>query len=68
MIAVLLFFAILLLVRNYIKGNKEKEKENTVEEILVQAESSSLQGVINESAKNISKLTNRSSKIFNNVI
>ena len=64
----LLFFAILLLVRNYIKGNKEKEKENTVEEILVQAESSSLQGVINESAKNISKLTNRSSKIFNNVI
>ena len=68
MIAVLLFFAILLLVRNYIKVNKEKEKENTVEEILVQAESSSLQGVINESAKNISKLTNRSSKIFNNVI
>ena len=68
MIAVLLFFAILLLIRNYIKGNKEKEKENTVEEILVQAESSSLQGVINESAKNISKLTNRSSKIFNNVI
>ena len=68
MIAVLLFFAILLLVRNYIKGNKEKEKENTVEEILVQAESSSLQGVINESAKNISKVTNRSSKIFNNVI
>ena len=68
MIAMLLFFAILLLVRNYIKGNKEKEKENTVEEILVQAESSSLQGVINESAKNISKLTNRSSKIFNNVI
>jgi len=68
MIAVLLFFAILLLVRNYVKGNKEKEKENTVEEILVQAESSSLQGVINESAKNISKLTNRSSKIFNNVI
>ena len=68
MIAVLLFFAILLLVRNYIKGNKEKEKESTVEDILVQAESSSLQGVINESAKNISKLTNRSSKIFNNVI
>jgi phosphate/sulfate permease len=68
MIAVLLFFAILLLVRNYIKGNKEKEKENTVEDILVQAESSSLQGVINESAKNISKVTNRSSKIFNNVI
>ena len=68
MIAVLLFFAILLLVRNYIKGKKEKEKENTVEDILVQAESSSLQGVINESAKNISKVTNRSSKIFNNVI
>ena len=66
MIGVLLFFAILLLVRNYIKG--KKEKDNMVEEILVQAESSSLQGVINESAKNISKVTNRSSKIFNNVI
>ena len=66
MIAVLLFFAILLLVRNYVKS--KNEKDNIVEEILTEAESSSLQGVINESAKNISKVTNRSSKIFNNVI
>ena len=67
MIAVLLFFAILLLVRNYING--KKDKENYVEDdILVQAESSSLQGVINESTKNISKVTERSRKIFNNVI
>ena len=34
----------------------------------MQAESSSLQGVIHESAKNISKVLGRSSKIYNNVI
>ena len=67
MIAVLIFFAILLLVRNYIKG-KNKTNNGVIEESLVEAESSSLQGVIHESAKNISKVTSRSSKIYNNVI
>ena len=67
MIAVLIFFAILLLVRNYIKG-KNKNNNGVVEEALVEAESSSLQGVIHESTKNISKVLIRSSKIYNNVI
>jgi len=67
MIAVLIFFAILLLVRNYING-KNKGNNLVVEESLVEAESSSLQGVIHESAKNISKVLSRSSKIYNNVI
>ena len=67
MIAVLIFFAILLLVRNYING-KNKANNLVVEESLVEAESSSLQGVIHESAKNISKVLSRSSKIYNNVI
>ena len=67
MIAVLIFFAILLLVRNYIKG-KKVTTNGVIEEGLVEAESSSLQGVIHESAKNISKVLSRSSKIYNNVI
>jgi len=67
MIAVLIFFAILLLIRNYING-KKKSTSGIIEDGLVQAESSSLQGVIHESAKNISKVLGRSSKIYNNVI
>ena len=66
MIAVLIFFAILLLVRSYIV--KKKTTNGVIEESLVEAESSSLQGVIHESAKNISKVLVRSSKIYNNVI
>ena len=66
MIAVLIFFAILLLVRSYIV--KKKTTNGVIEESLVEAESSSLQGVIHESAKNISKVLGRSSKIYNNVI
>ena len=66
MIAVLIFFAILLLVRSYVV--KKKTTNGVIEESLVEAESSSLQGVIHESAKNISKVLGRSSKIYNNVI
>ena len=66
MIAVLIFFAILLLVRSYIV--KKKATNGVIDDSLVEAESSSLQGVIHESAKNISKVLGRSSKIYNNVI
>ena len=66
MIAVLIFFAILLLIRSYIV--KKKTTNGVIEDSLVEAESSSLQGVIHESAKNISKVLGRSSKIYNNVI
>ena len=66
MIAVLIFFAILLLVKDYIV--KKKTTNGVIEDSLVEAESSSLQGVIHESAKNISKVLRRSSKIYNNVI
>jgi len=62
----LIFFAIILLVRSYVV--KKKSTNGVIEESLVEAESSSLQGVIHESAKNISKVTSRSSKIYNNVI
>ena len=66
MIAVLIFFAILLLVRSYVV--KKKAINGVIDDSLVEAESSSLQGVIHESAKNISKVLGRSSKIYNNVI
>ena len=66
MIAVLIFFAILLLLKDYIV--KKKATNGVIDDSLVEAESSSLQGVIHESTKNISKVLSRSSKIYNNVI
>jgi len=66
-IAILLFVAILLLARNYINYNK-KSKEIKEEDQLQRAESSSIQGVIEESANNISNVIKRSNKIYTNSI
>jgi phosphate/sulfate permease len=66
-IAILLFAAVLLLARNYISYNK-KSKELKAEDTLNRAESSSIQGVIEESAKNISSVVKRSNKIYTNSI
>jgi len=66
-IAILLFAAILLLIRNYISYNK-KSKEIKAEDSLNKAESSSIQGVIEESATNIANVLKRSNKIFTNSI
>jgi Na+/phosphate symporter len=62
-IAILLFLAILLLVRNYV-NHKEKSKELRAEGSLQKAESSSIQGVIHESAHNISYVVKRGNKIY----
>lgn len=62
-IAILLFLAILLLARNYIK-HKAKSKELKAEGSLQKAESSSVQGVIQESAGNISSVVKRGNKIY----
>ncbi|HLT52850.1 MAG TPA: inorganic phosphate transporter [Flavobacteriaceae bacterium] len=67
MTAVLLGVAVLLLVRNYIAYTK-KDKELKAEDRLVKAESSSVQGVIHESATNISNVIKRSNKIYTNAI
>ncbi len=67
MIAVLLLLAILLLVRNYIKHTK-RAKNVRAEDSLNKAESNSVQGVIEESADNISKALKRVSKINHNTI
>ena len=67
MIAVLLLLAVLLLARNYISHNK-RTKSVKAEDSLSKSESRSIQGVIEESADNISKALKRVSKINNNTI
>ncbi len=67
MIAMLLLLAVLLLVRNYIRHN-QRAKVVKAEDSLNKSESSSIQGVIEESADNISKALKRVSKINNNTI
>lgn len=67
MVPVLLFLAILLLVRSYI-SHKKKTKTTKAEDSLRTAESSSLQGVIHESAGNIANVVKRGNKIYTNAI
>ncbi len=67
MVAVLLLLAILLLVRNYI-SHKKKLKTTKTEDSLTKAESSSVQGVIHESASNIARVVKRGNKMYTNAI
>jgi len=67
MIAVLLFVAFLILLRNSISHLK-KSKLAKDEDFLNKTESKSLKGVIEESADNISKVLKRVSKINENTI
>ncbi|WP_372973173.1 inorganic phosphate transporter [Muriicola sp.] len=66
-IGILLFVAILILARNYISYNKIS-KALIAEDRLIKAESSSIQGVISESSKNISNVMKRSGKLYRNCI
>lgn len=66
-IGILLFAAILLLARNYI-SHRKRSLEIKAEDSLRKAESSHLQGVIQESAHNISSVLKRSNKIYTNSI
>ena len=63
----LLTFAIILLVRNYLKHRKQA-KEQKAEDSLEKAESSSTQGVIVESANNIANVVKRGNKIYSGAI
>jgi Na+/phosphate symporter len=67
MIAILLLIAVVLLVRNSLNHIK-KSKEIKAEDSLSNAESKSVEGVIEESADNISKVLKRVSKINENTI
>lgn len=67
MVAILLLIAIFLLVRNYI-SHSQKSKEIKAEDSLRKTESSSIQGVIEESANNIANVVKRGNKIYTNTI
>ncbi len=66
-IPILLLLAVFLLVRNSLNHIK-KSKETKAEDSLKRTESKSVQGVIEESADNISKVLKRTSKIYENTI
>ncbi|WP_234859316.1 inorganic phosphate transporter [Aquimarina aquimarini] len=67
MIAVLLLVAVLLLARNTINYRKRVKAEKA-EDSLKSSESSSVQGVIEESADNIKSFVNRGNKIYMSTI
>jgi phosphate/sulfate permease len=67
MVPVLLLLATLLLVRNFI-SHRKKSKEVKAEDFINKAESSSVQGVIHESAGNIANVVKRGNKIYTNAI
>lgn len=67
MIAVLLLISILILVRNYI-SHKNKQKLKSDKSGLKKAESKTVQGIINESADNISNVVSRSNRIYTDML
>ena len=66
-IAILIFAALLILVRNYISHRKELEEEKN-SDVLTRAESKSIQGVIDESSGNMSKASKKIKKIYSQSI
>lgn len=67
MIAVLLLIALLLLVRNYVSHKKKSNVSIAPDELKI-AESSTVQGIIEESADNISKVVSRTTKIYSSIV
>lgn len=67
MIAVLLLLAMLLLVRNYI-SYRNKTKLKLDKSGLKKTESKTVQGIIQESAENISNVVSRSNKIYTDML
>ncbi|WCO01956.1 inorganic phosphate transporter [Psychroserpens ponticola] len=67
MFPILLVTAFGLLIRSSIAHNK-KAKEVKAEDSLTRAESSSVQGVIHESANNIANVVKRTNRIYSNAI
>ena len=66
-IAILIFGAILILVRNYVSHRKEIEIEKN-SEVLTKSESNSVIGLIEESRSNISKASKKIKSIFSTSI
>jgi len=66
-IPILLIITAVLLYKNY-KSHKIKSKKIIEEDRLLKSESQSVQGVIQESAKNIAKVVKRTNQIYANAI
>lgn len=66
-IAILIFGAILILVRNYVSHRKELEYEKN-SEVLTKSESNSVIGLIEESRSNVSKASKKIKSIFSTSI
>ncbi|MBO6880344.1 MULTISPECIES: inorganic phosphate transporter [Winogradskyella] len=67
MIPILLLITVVLLYRNY-KAHKESSNKIVEEDSLKQTGSRSVQGVIHESAGNISNVVKRGNKIYTNAV
>ena len=67
MIAVLLLITILLLVRNYL-SHKKKADNALLQDGLKKTESKTVQGIIEESADQISNVVSRTNKIYSNML
>jgi len=67
MTPILLLITVLLLVRSYL-SHKKKSNKNIEEDSLKETGSSSVQGVILESAENISNVVKRGNTIYSNVV
>ncbi|TJY34635.1 inorganic phosphate transporter [Pontimicrobium aquaticum] len=67
MIPILLLITVVLLYRNY-KSHQKSSSKTVDEDSLTKAESSSVQGVIQESAKNIANVVKRTNRIYSNAI
>ena len=66
-VAILLFLALIILAKNYISHKKDVDQVNS-EDVLSLAESRSIQGLIIESSKNVSKASKKIKNIFINSI
>ncbi|MBT8244283.1 MAG: inorganic phosphate transporter [Winogradskyella sp.] len=66
-IPIMLLLTVILLYRNY-KSHQKKSNKTIDEDSLKKAESSSLQGVILESANNMANLVKRTNRIYSNAI
>ena len=66
-IPILLLLTVILLYRNY-TSHKKKSSKTIAEDSLKKAESSSLQGVILESANNMANVVKRTNRIYSNAI
>ncbi|WP_452601502.1 anion permease [Pontimicrobium sp. MEBiC06410] len=68
MTPILLLLTVILLVRNYLSHKNSSNKAIDEDSLTTSEESSSVQGVIHESAKNIASVVKRGNRIYTNAI